>query len=402
MQGDTTIDVWVDGALDVTAVDVAVGSVADNGWLVAARSGEQSWSVPFNSVRYQASLVDAGNDPDVQAGTLADMWVTVQARVTLMDGRVLFTRPDRLVTNNRPEPITDLGWQERNRWAADYTDLNAYVRSYTDMHTSGRRGSAYGKELGATTIVPDPAPRADRTHGNVAFYNVPKDYAARTAATRNTFTRGTYGPVGDQPPTGGLRCQYAAPPVFGPGDIVFYGFSILLPTDFPTPTKSHVSTFQFMGPPFNWGIAFMLDAYSNKPTEHRDAGRDMWQYWGNRLNPLDPKLLEIPFDRGTWQDYVIGFGCHTDPRQGWVEIHTARPGVNDGRLTQHVFPDGTTRLRAATIPQGSQGLHTLQSHVYRSRDAWPGEPITTNPVRAWFAKQATGGSAAEVDPHSYA
>jgi hypothetical protein len=361
-------------------------------------------SPPVNTLRYQASLTEAGSK-EKRDKTLSDVMWSINRLTVLSSGETKGSRI-RVRSTNSPVRGIEPTWKNKHAFEPSYESVQAYVSSYTDLHESGNRGSAYGKELEATSIVNDPVHNGKdghKHHGKVVLGDVPNDYVAKTAGRKLKYNTTAYdAEYGDQPGSGGLRWQYVMPPKFGEGDMAYHGRAILIDPDFPTPTSSHVSIGQIFGEPFEWGLLLMLTAHT-KSTEHGDTNPNTWQIWGERLNPFEQgKLFEMPFYRGQWVDVVIGVGFSRDVRKGWIEIHTRRPGKNQ-KLIKHTFPDGTTRLSAVTLPEGyekSGGLR-FHDHIYRSPTAFPVRPGEQNKVRAMFTKQKLGPTAKSVDPESY-
>ncbi len=401
--------VYIDPTLGaVSSVSFAIGSAADRGYLPAESIGSGQWrlSTGFDTVKYQASVTEAGSDA-VRELTKCDIWYDIRARVVLADSTLRFSPWVRALGRNE-SPLQNLAtpvWNPNKAWAANTTTgtVQALYNSY-QKQTFQVNGNTYGKELGATTIVADPDATNTYGHtafGNVIFADVPNGYGASTAGMANSYTsNSTYGSLGDQASSGGLRWQFSTPTRFMPGEVAYYGYSFRIDPQFPTPTVSHVSIGQIYGSAnggdYDWGLFLMLDA-QQKTSEHGDTVADTWQIWGNRLNSFErAKLFSMPFYRGKWVSIVYGVGFSTDPTKGWLEIYSAQPGVNSGALTQHVFPDGSARHAMVTSPKLSDGA-PFHTHIYRKDAQYP----APNRVRAHLFGMKTGASAAAVNPQAY-
>lgn len=403
-------DEWQAGPQTSTDIDLNTGAFDTRLWYIGL-SQTQGTSPQHTVAERNASQYDG--------------WWDLGTRVTLADGQVLLGRRMRVIANNLvprktgATPTFDplMRWSQpiTNTGNAD-TDRINYVMHGHYGTLNGVTGGIFGKESEAISIVDDPVPAGTRghiSHGRVLAIHVPMNYHEITRNRQSAYPGGGIyrDPEGDQPTASMSNLRYQQiPPIRIPrGRFVYAGHSFLLDAarlgpghvDFKQP-RNHFSLWQIFQDPYTYGLVQMAETKTLDPN-HAVNPPGQISVWGERFLPRErARLFALPMVTGDWVDIIRGIGVSDDGRAGWLELWYRHPDINGGALTQHRFPDGSLRLRAATwATPGSLGVQ-IHWHLYFNRNNFSSVDNTSAmPARGFFAKLAIGETPAEVDPKSY-
>jgi hypothetical protein len=185
-------------------------------------------------------------------------------------------------------------------------------------------------------------------------------------------------------PTENPRAQALSPSIIKEGDDVWFGYSIMVPNDFPTTTAAGdnwVSVASIYGPPFaNSGPMTMY--FNTTP------GVNKFYFRRNATYNFDTPW-SMPLVRNRWVDFVIHAKMSRDPSVGFREQF-----VNTGSGWQQVDENGQKRLMMKTIDASNGGGNNFVkvSLYYRHN--------MMDKASLWFAGMKLGTSFDAVAPHS--
>lgn len=363
VRGRVDVRVEVAGGSEVRDVVVAIGDPAF-GSLDAERAEGREFVATWDTTR---KLVD----PDVRAPADALFWITASA---VVDGVRVDAPYVPVVTDNQPDDATaesSGGWRDPLAWAADYSgSTEQWVASNTAVI-----GAQYA------SVEPDPVLGPQRGAVRVSVPDSARDDS-------------------DQPTSTTVRFQSSSTSNIREGDEFCVGFAFLPPDDFPSvyprdgvtnprdEASGYIAVFQFYGPPYEQGSAFVLHTERRTP----DDPVDEFSVRGNELNPGDPvPWLSLPYRRGQWTDVVFRIRASSSIESGWVECH-----LNQGESTavrpMHLA-DGRLRVPRVLLRPDS-GEHRTDMQLYRVAGRF-------DRVTLWHTGHRIARTVEEADPGSY-
>ncbi|OMQ16643.1 hypothetical protein A7K94_0201150 [Modestobacter sp. VKM Ac-2676] len=363
VHGTVAVRIRVRGGSEVEDVVVAIGPPAF-GTRAAEPTGDREYVFRWDTTRKLS-------DPDVPAPADALFWITASA---VVDGvRVEAPYIAVVTANDRAEVGSEStgGWRDPLAWAADYSgSTEQWVASNNTVI-----GAAYA------SVELDPVLGPERRAVRVSVPDSARDDP-------------------DQPTATTVRFQSSSTSNIREGDEFCVGFAFLPPDDFPSvhplddvtnprdEASGYIAVFQFYGPPYEQGSAFVLHTERRTP----DDPVDEFSVRGNELNPGDPvPWLSLPYRRGQWTDVVFRIRASSSIESGWVECH-----LNQGESTavrpMHLA-DGRLRVPRVLLRPES-GEHRTDMQIYRVAGRF--EQVTL-----WHTGHRIARTVEEADPGSY-
>lgn len=176
------------------------------------------------------------------------------------------------------------------------------------------------------------------------------------------------------------RGQMTISQPFTPGDEVWYGLGLWLPSDWPE-IDEWLTFAEVYGPPSTGASAVRLAA-TGADTVGLQRGADHAYDW--------PWTISAPLE--TWMDIVVHEKLSTDAGVGFVEVW-----LNTGSgWVKQTFSDASQRLMMSTLASThSGGANRVSPKQYRSL----GNGLEM--VTSYMTDVRLGDSIAAVDPHSH-
>jgi hypothetical protein len=186
----------------------------------------------------------------------------------------------------------------------------------------------------------------------------------------------------DTGPTSSPRAQLDPPQNIRDGDRVWFGFSLLLPSDFPVvPAGGWVNFGEIYGAPYGGA----------SPTKiYIDGSTGDFIGWRRSATYNDDMPWKMPVLRGQWMDFAIQARMSEDESVGYYEIW-----VNTGKGWRQQLLNGKQRLYTKTRDfTNNVGNSNAAIKLYR-------KPGMFDQLVAYFGSHKVGDTLESVDPHTY-